>query len=331
MIIPYSRDFVVTVLITGASGFIGSALIAKFQDIGQPRVRACYRAGSIPNDVDVDFSTVNCIDGLTNWGEALVGVDSIIHTAARVHIMRDSSTDPLYEFRRVNTEGTLNLARQAASVGVKRFVFVSSVKVNGGTTTIGQPFKPSDPVRPEGAYGLSKNEAEQGLRLLASKSDMEVVIVRPPLVYGYGVKANFAALARLVGGGVPLPLASVESNRRSYVSIENLLDFLLVALNHPQAANQTFLVSDGEDLSTTALIHRIAVALNRPVRLFPVPIFMLRMGANLIGKGDFADRLLGSLQVDIAKNQSLLGWVPSQSLDEGLRAALVAPENEYYC
>lgn len=317
-----------TVLITGASGFIGSALIAKLQDIGHPRVRACYRAGSIRQDVDVDFSTVNSIDGSTNWGEALVGVDSIIHTAARVHIMRDSSADPLYEFRRVNTEGTLNLARQAASVGVKRFVFISSVKVNGGKTTIGQPFNPSDAVWPEGAYGLSKSEAEQGLRILASESDMEIVIIRPPLVYGNGVKANFAALARLVVRGVPLPLASVESNRRSYVSIENLLDFLLVALNHPLAANQTFLVSDGEDLSTTELIHRIAIASHRPARLLPVPVLILRMGAQLIGQSDFADRLLGSLQVNIAKNQSLLGWAPPHSVDEGLRAALVAPENE---
>lgn len=323
----YDRDFAVTVLITGASGFIGSALIAKLQKNGQLPVRACYRFGGIPDDAEGNFATVDSIDGLTNWREALVGVDSIIHAAARVHVMRDSSTDPLYEFRRVNTEGTLNLARQAVSAGVKRFVFVSSVKVNGGSTCIGQPFKPSDPVQPEGAYGISKSEAEQGLRLLASTSGMEVVIVRPPLVYGYGVKANFAALARLVLAGVPLPLASVEGNRRSFVSIENLLDFLLVTLNHPEAANQTFLVSDGEDLSTTELIHRIAIALNRPARLLPVPPFLLRTGANLFGKGDVANRLLGSLQVNIGKNQLLLGWVPPQSIDDGLRDALVAPQN----
>jgi nucleoside-diphosphate-sugar epimerase len=256
------------------------------------------------------------------WREALVGITTVVHLAARVHIMDDTAVDPLAAFRAVNVDGTLNLARQAAVAGVKRFVFVSSVKVNGEFTHVGQAFTEENAPNPQDAYGQSKHEAELGLRQIAADTDMEVVIIRPPLVYGHGVKANFAALMRAVQRGWPLPLGAVH-NRRSLVALDNLVDFIVTCITLPQAANQTFLVSDGHDLSTNELVRGLARAAGMPARLLPVPVWALQAAATLLGKGDAVQRLCGNLQVDIAKARTLLGWVPPVSVDEGLRRAVI--------
>jgi len=259
-----------------------------------------------------------------DWGKVLFGITTVVHLAARVHVMHDTEADPLMAFRVVNVEGTLNLTRQAAAAGVKRFVFISSVKVNGELTQSGRAFTEADSPDPQDAYGLSKHEAEQGLRQLAVDTGMEVVIIRPPLVYGPGVKANFAALMRAVQRGWPLPLGAVP-NQRSLVALSNLVDFIVTCIAHPQAANQTFLVSDGQDLSTTELVRGMARAAGVPARLLPVPVWALQAGATLLGKGDAVQRLCGNLQVDISKARQLLGWVPPISIDEGLRRVVAGP------
>ncbi len=238
--------------------------------------------------------------------------------------MDESATDPLREFRRVNVEGTLNLARQAAACGVRRFIFVSSVKVNGESTEAAHPFTAQQAPAPLDPYGISKMEAEQGLCQIAAETGMEVVIIRPPLVYGPGVKANFSALMRAVQRGLPLPLALVR-NQRSLIALDNLVDFIITCATHPKAANQTFLVSDGQDLSTPELIRKIALAADVPARLLPVPVWALQAGARLLGKGDAMQRLCGNLQVDISKARELLGWVPPVSVEDGLRACFVIP------
>jgi nucleoside-diphosphate-sugar epimerase len=235
--------------------------------------------------------------------------------------MSDKATDPLAAFRLVNVLGTLNLARQAAAAGVKRFVFLSSVKVNGECTLPGQAFTESDAPNPQDAYGISKHEAEQDLRQLAADTGMEVVIIRPPLVYGPGVKANFASLMRAVQRGWPLPLGAVR-NQRSLVALANLVDFIVTCTIHPQAANQTFLVSDGHDLSTADLVRGLARAAGVPARLIPVPVWVLQAGATLVGKGESVQRLVGNLQVDISKARTLLGWRPPITVEEGLQRAL---------
>jgi UDP-glucose 4-epimerase len=234
--------------------------------------------------------------------------------------MADTVSDPLQEFRRVNVQATLNLARQAAAAGVRRFVFVSSIKVNGELTQPESAFKADDAPAPLDAYGISKMEAEQGLREIALQTGMEVVIIRPPLVYGSGVKANFAAMMRWLKRGVPLPLGAIQ-NQRSLVALDNLVDLIVTCLTHPAAANQTFLVSDGEDVSTTELLRRMGQALGSPARLLPVHASWLKLAAAMLGKADMAQRLCGSLQVDISKTRQLLGWQPPLSLDTGLKKA----------
>jgi nucleoside-diphosphate-sugar epimerase len=235
--------------------------------------------------------------------------------------MRDHCYDPLMEFRRVNTDGTLNLARQAAAAGVRRFVFLSTIKVNGEATHYGCPFTPSDLPAPQDPYGISKHEAEVGLRAIAHETGMEVVIIRPTLVYGKGARGNFKSLIKLVARGLPLPLGSIH-NLRSFVGIDNLVDFITTCLEHPAAANEAFMVSDGEDLSTQDLIRRMARAMDRPARLFSIPPGLLAITAALLGKSDLVRRLCGSLQVDISKSHDLLGWKPRVSVDEGLRRAV---------
>jgi nucleoside-diphosphate-sugar epimerase len=237
--------------------------------------------------------------------------------------MQETEIDPLTAFRAVNVEGTLNLARQAAAAGVNRFVFISSVKVNGESTQPGRAFTDTDSPNPQYAYGQSKHEAEQGLRQLSIDTGMEVVIIRPPLVYGPDVKANFAALIRAVKRGWPLPLGAVH-NQRSLVALDNLVDFIVTCITHPQAANQTFLVSDGQDLSTNELVRGMAQAAGVPARLLPVPLWALQAGAALLGKADEVQRLCGNLQVDISKARSLLGWMPPVHWEEGLRRAMKA-------
>jgi nucleoside-diphosphate-sugar epimerase len=236
-----------------------------------------------------------------------------------VHVTNDKSPDPLTEFRRVNVEGTANLARQAAAAGVGRFVFLSSIKVNGEFTEIGRPFTAESLPAPEDAYGVSKYEAEQLLHQIAVETGMEVVIIRPPLVYGPGVKANFESMMRWLAHGVPLPLAAVTENRRSLVLRDNLVDLILTCLSHPGAANQTFLVSDGEDLSTADLLKHMGAALGHPARLFYIHPSLLKIGATVVNKPGIYQRLCGSLQLDITKTRQMLGWTPPVSVYEGLR------------
>ena len=257
-----------------------------------------------------------------DWSEAVRNQDVVVHAAARAHVMKESVNDPLTEYRRVNVDGTLQLARQAAEAGVRRFVFISSIKVNGESSPAGRPFTANDIPDPAGPYGVSKMEAEQGLSEVSRETGMEVVIIRPPLVYGRGVKGNFATMARLVRGGFPLPLGSV-CNRRTLVSLENLVDFTLLCITHPAAANEVFLVGDGQDLSTTGLLRAIGKAMGKPARLIPVPSRLIMLAASVLGKKNAAQRVLGSLQSDISKARQVLGWEPPLSVEEGLRRCFV--------
>jgi nucleoside-diphosphate-sugar epimerase len=307
------------VLVTGANGFIGHALLRRMSVINGLQVVGIVRSaseltGAIASEV-VDFTIQ------TDWSRSLAGVEAVVHLAARVHIMNDTKVHPLTAFRVVNVECTLNLARQAAAAGVKRFVFISSVKVNGESTSLGRAFTEADLPNPQDAYGQSKHEAELGLLEVCNETGMEVVIIRPPLVYGPRVKANFAALMKAVQRGWPLPLGAVH-NQRSLLALDNLLDFIIKSITYPNAANQTFLVSDGQDLSTTELLLAMAKAAEVPARLLEVPVWALQAGASFLGKGDAAKRLCENLQVDISKARSLLGWVPPVSFKEGLRRAM---------
>lgn len=305
------------ILVTGATGFVGRPLCARLARCNALRAVAREPRGEeLPSAVEVVSRSLSCSE---DWSTALSGVNVVVHCAARVHVMNDKASDPLAEFRRVNVEGTMRLARQAAELGVKRFIFLSSIKVNGEATRPAHPFLADQPAAPEDPYGISKMEAEEGLRSLARETGMEVVIIRPPLVYGPGVKANFLAMMRWLRHGIPLPLGAVTENRRSLVALDNLVDLIVICLDHPAAANHTFLVSDAESLSTAALLRRMGDALGRPARLIPVPVPLLQMGAALLGKRDMAQRLCGSLEVDISKTRELLGWLPPISVDEGLR------------
>lgn len=308
-------------LVTGASGFVGRCL-TKTLTAAEREVRAAFRGPAKPGTISEQQAVlVGEINADTDWRAALHDVHCVVHLAARVHVMQDRVADSLAEFRRVNVAGTLNLARQAVQAGVRRFVFVSSVKVNGEGTLPGRPYTADDTPGPVDAYGVSKLEAERGLLDLAKDTGLEVVIIRPVLVYGPGVGANFQAMLRWLYRGVPLPLGALD-NRRSLIAVENLVGLIIVCLDHPHAAGQVFLASDGEDLSTTALLRRTASALGKPARLVPVPVTVLKLGACLLGKQDFAQRLCGSLQVDIGKTFSMLDWTPVLSVDAGL--ALVA-------
>lgn len=310
------------VLVTGATGFVGGALVRRLvADHACKGVVAAVRRKVDPWPEEVRQTLVDDLLPTTYWGLALQGVDVVVHCAARVHVMQDDATEPLQAYREVNVTGTLNLARQAVQAGVGRFVFVSSIKVNGESTQHGRPFTADDLPSPLDPYGVSKLEAEQGLREIESQTGMEVVIVRPPLVYGPGVKANFAAIMRLVARGIPMPLGAIH-NSRSMVALSNLVDLLVTCIKHPAAAGQTFLVSDGQDLSTTELLRRTANAMGKKALLLPVPASILELGASLLGKRAVAQRLCGSLQVDIEKTRRLLGWSPPLTLDQGLKQAV---------
>jgi len=292
------------VLVTGASGFVGKALCAEFLAQNVP-VTPIKLSQDAPESI----------------AQALRKCSVVVHLAARVHVMQDASLDPLSDYRRTNVEATLNLAALAAVAGIRRFIFVSSVKVNGESTGVGHFFREDDVPAPQDAYGISKMEAEQGLRQIATETGIEVVIIRPPLVYGPGVKANFAALMRAVQRGWPLPLGAVH-NQRSLVALDNLVDFIIACINHPAAANQTFLVSDGQDLSSSDLVRGMAQVAGVPARLLPVPVSLLRLAGRMLGKGDALDRLCGNLQLDSSKARELLGWKPPVSVIEGLRRAV---------
>lgn len=312
------------VFLTGSTGFVGSAFLKAAQQ-RNIKVRALFRSNVQAKSLSDDENSivvVPCIDAYTDWSNALIDIDVVVHCAARVHVMHDLTSDPVAEFSKVNVDGTLNLARQAAFARVKRFVFLSSIKVNGEATQPGCPYSANDVPAPEDAYGISKAEAEAGLRLLSLETGMEVVIIRPPLVYGPGVKGNFSSLLRWVASGLPLPLGAVANNRRSLVGLDNLVDLIITCVDHPNAANQIFLVSDGEDLSTTDLLRRMGKSLNQPARLIPVPVTIASIASCMLGRSSEAQRLLGSLQVDIRKTCILLNWEPPVSVDEGLRRAV---------
>lgn len=308
------------ILVTGGSGFVGSALLKQLLNDGC-ELRASARTSRSTELKGVQYHLIRDMTASTDWYTALNGVQSVVHCAARVHVMQDDVTDPLQAYREVNVNGTLNLASQAAQTGVRRFVFVSSIKVNGEATLPGKPFTADDLPSPLDPYGVSKLEAEQGLREIEEQTGMEVVIVRPPLVYGPGVKANFAAMMDWLARGIPLPLGAIN-NARSMVALGNLVDLLVTCLKHPAAAGDTFLVSDGVDVSTTELLRRTAHAMGKNARLLPVSALVLKGGATLLGRRALAQRLCGSLQVDIAKTRRLLGWTPPLTLDEGLRMAV---------
>ncbi|MDY0046330.1 MAG: SDR family oxidoreductase [Thauera propionica] len=301
-------------LVTGGTGFIGSAVLERLKRDGIS-ARGSVRNHKPPLGC---FSTP-ALEAVTDWRPLLNGCDTIIHTAARVHVMQDAASDPLAAYREVNVLATLQLARQAVEIGVKRFVYLSSAKVNGESTLPGRPFRADDAPAPQDAYGISKAEAETALRQLATITGLEVVIIRPPLVYGPGVKANFLRLMQCLRRGLPLPLGAVTRNRRSLVALDNLVDLIVTSTTHRAAANQVLLASDGEDLSTAALIRRLAKAMGVSAHLFPVPVWALAAGARLFGKAAVVARLCDSLQVDSSGTCALLDWHPPITVDEGLR------------
>ena len=305
------------ILVTGATGFVGSAVLARAALDPTLQLRGAVRRAVTLAD-GVEPVAIGDLAPVTNWAQAVSGIDAIVHTAARVHQTRDSAADPLAEYRRINVASTVNLARQAVEAGVRRFVFLSSIKVNGERTLPGRSFTADDVPAPIDPYGISKLEAEHALRELSQEFGMEMVIVRPVLIYGPGVKANFLSMMRWIDRGIPLPLGAIP-NQRSFVALENLVDLIMTCLHHPAAANQTFLVGDGEDLSTTELLRRTAASMGRRSRLIPVPASALRTVARLLGRGDFAQRLCDSLQVDISKTRELLGWAPPVTVHDALK------------
>lgn len=306
-----------TILITGASGFIGKALTLHLHK-NNFQVETLTRSviNGLPSSIRQNhFEGFPASNGLY---KILKGIDVVVHCAARVHIMNEKATNPLTAFREVNVKGTRNLAEHAKKAGVKRFILLSSIKVNGEETKHGFAYRSSDPPQPSDPYGISKFEAENAIRRISTKTDMEHVIIRPVLVYGPGVKANFAQLIRMIAKGIPLPLGSCK-NKRSLLAIDNLVDLIATCIDHPAAANQTFLASDNDDQTTTELIRKIGLSLHRPAKLIPFPHKLLKHAATILGKHSIAKRLLGSLQVDISHTCRTLDWQPPTTIKEALQ------------
>lgn len=306
----------IKVMVTGATGFLGSHLLQSLRLLDKITPIPCIRQAKPEDATLLDSVCVGDISSMTNWSAALVDVKVVIHAAALAHVKKSKARDARLAYRHVNVEGTLNLAAQAAEVGVKRFIFISSIGVNGQVSTF--PFQASDIVGPAEPYALSKWEAEMGLWEIQRKTGMEIVVIRPPLIYGHNAPGNFGSLVRWVDKGLPLPLGAID-NKRSLVGIDNLVHLITRCINHPAAANQVFLAGDGEDLSTSQLLRKVAIALGRPSRLLPVPAPLLHFAALLLGRKLMAQRLLGSLQVDIDKTCELLNWNPPYTVDEGLK------------
>lgn len=308
------RLLVSKILLTGSSGFVGRRILQTLIEHDRD-VRILTRTKYAGR---VDSLVIPENWHIANFSQTLSGIAVVVHAAARVHVMSEKVTNSLDEYRRVNVEATLHLAQQAAETGVRRFVFLSSAKVNGETTLSQRAFRPDDVPAPQDAYGVSKMEAEQGLRQISANTEMEVVIIRPPLIYGPAVKANFASMMHWVRRGLPLPLGNINNNQRSFVGLDNLVDLVITCLQHPSAANQTFMVSDGEDLSTAELLRRLGIALGRPAKLVNIPPFFLKTAAMLANKSGVYGRLSGSFALDITKTTSLLGWSPPVTVNEGL-------------
>lgn len=308
------------IVVTGASGFVGSALVRRLAAEGRAVRALARREGALQGAAGLQRIDVGDLTTVGDWRELLGGAQALVHCAARVHVMQDSAADPLAAFRRMNVELTHSLARAAAEMGVRRFVFISSIKVNGEATLPGRPFAAADMPAPVDPYGISKWEAEKSLWQVAADTGLEVVVIRPPLVYGPGVRANFLSMMRWVRAGVPLPLGAID-NRRSLVALDNLVDLVVAALDRPESAGGTFLASDGEDLSTTDLLRRLGRAMGRPARLIPVPVDALRVIGGMFGRRDVIDRLCGSLQVDIRPTAERLGWRPPVGVDAALALA----------
>ncbi|MDQ0739335.1 NAD-dependent epimerase/dehydratase family protein [Pseudomonas sp. W4I3] len=302
------------ILLTGGTGFVGRPLLESLVTAGYPFVNVTRRDSALVLP-GVQTCVIPTLSGDNNWSASLQGVEVVIHSAGRAHIMNETHSNPLQAFREVNVDATLNLARQAAEAGVKRFIFLSSIKVNGEETDKNRAFKPSDAPAPLDDYGVSKLEAEQALMALAKQTEMNVVIIRPVLVYGPDVKANFEKMLATVDKGLPLPFRTIN-NRRSLVFIDNLIDLIHVCIHHPKASNRIFLVSDGEDLSIGQILEKLALAMNKKSRIFSFPQPLLGLVASMVGKKEFFQRLCGSLQVDISDTRKLLGWAPPVSIDE---------------
>jgi nucleoside-diphosphate-sugar epimerase len=314
-------------LVTGANGFVGKGLVTYIAEKGL-EVQQCMRKNN--GDAGVGSESLflhGNLEDKIDWSDALENIDAVVHTAARVHVMNENSSDPLTQYRLINVKATIDLAKQALKAGVKRFIYISSIKVSGEQSEYGKPLEASEVPHPIGDYAVSKYEAEMALQELASETGLEVVIIRPPLVYGPGVKANFYNLAKVIRLGLPLPLASFNNNSRSMVYLDNLTDFTLLCAVSPSAANQIFMVSDGNDVSTADLIRYMASAMSKTVRLIPVPVALIEKLAVICGKQNFIQRLSGSLQVDIQKNYDVLGWRPKVTLEDGLSATLTALNN----
>lgn len=305
------------ILVTGANGFVGESIVKRLLTTEYQTIASVRKLPKLQQDCE--YRLINSLEYNSNLTNALRDIDVVIHTAARVHLMNDKSADPLTEFRKVNVKGTLNLARQAVEAGVKRFIFISSIKVNGEATELGRPYTEGSKPNPTDPYGVSKYEAEQGLLKIAETTPLEVVIIRPSLVYGENVKGNFYSLMKWTYKGVPLPIGGIKQNLRSLVSVDNLVDFIVTCIEHPNAKNEVFLISDDDDISTAGLLEEISKGLGVKNKAVNIPVEFINTAASAVGKSGVAQRLSGSLQVDISKAKTLLGWKPKYSTSESIQ------------